>query len=165
MPAGRIEGARLRESSEPWASAIRVLPSSRHMRMGPSRRTGLKVKEAETDQEVDDLLNSLQNSDRKRYRDAQFARTSGAPTARRCAALAVEAWDALPAESAENVERTPRLARSAVPVSVDSVSFVEFVESGPHSIGKTKTLQWSGPRLVRTQTRRVRLRSRGGPKL
>ena len=135
------------------------------MRMGPSRRTGLKAKEAETDQEVDDLLNSLQNSDRKRYRDAQFARTSDVPTARRCAALGVEAWDALPAENAENVGRTPRPVRSAVPVSVDSVSFVEFAESGPRSIGKTETPQRSDPVLVRTLMRRARLRSRGGPKL
>ena len=123
------------------------------------------MKEAETDQEVDDLLNLLQNSDRKGYRDAQFARTSDVPSARRCAAPGVEAWDALPAENAENVGRTPQPAQSAAPAFVGSASFVEFVESGPHSIGKTKTLLRSGPRLVRTQMPRVRLRSGGGPKL
>ena len=115
--------------------------------------------EEEAGREADDLQNFRRDSDQKRFRDAQPVMILGVRTARRCAVLGAEAWDALRVENAETVERIPRRARSAVPVSVGSVNFVEFVGNGPHFIARmrTQTLRQLEPRSPSFRTLKGRL--------
>ena len=140
-PAEPSRGVLPKGSLAQWASTIRALLSSRHSHTGPSRRTGLGAMEMETDQGLGDLRVSAQ----KRFRDARFARTSGATSARCCAAPSVEVWDALLAENARNAGRTPQPALSVVLGLAGCASFVVSVGSGRLFIVRTVTVRQPGP--------------------
>ena len=153
-PAELSRGVLLKGSLAQWVSTIRVLPSNRRSRMGPSRRTGLKAMRTEADRRLDDL----RVSSRTRFRDAQFARTSGATSARCCAAPTAEVWDALLAENAQSAGLTPRPALSVAPGLVGCVSFVVSVGSGRLFTARTATVRQLGPESTPAWTPKDRRR-------
>ena len=159
-PAELSRGVSLKGSLAPQVSTIRALLSNRRLRMGPSRRTGLRTVETGANQGLDDS----RVSDQKRFRDAQSARTSGATSARRCAAPLVEAWDALLAENARSAGRTPRPAPSVAHGLVGYVNFDVFVGSGHLFIGRTVTARQLGPKSIPTWTPKGRRRFGREPK-